>query len=73
MVDLATLYPPSLTPALSTTLRTYYITNIGDRFFTAPPAWFLSYMYLEALYHLPASLWLIWNIPKGMSLVSLLS
>ncbi|KEF59667.1 uncharacterized protein A1O9_04513 [Exophiala aquamarina CBS 119918] len=71
VIDLATLYPPALTPAVSTSLRTYYITSFGDRFFTAPPAWFRAYMYLEALYHLPVSLWFVWNIPRGHPLIGL--
>lgn len=66
VIDLATLYPASLTPSISTTLRTYYTTTYADRFFTRPPLWFTAYMYLELIYHLPVSLWFVWNIPKGM-------
>lgn len=44
------------------TLRTYYYTTHGDRFFsptTAPPPWFPVFTFLELVYHLPLTLWVI--------------
>lgn len=48
-----------------TSLRTWYITTYNDRFFTTPPAWFSSYMWMEALYHVPLSFWAIGALLRG--------
>ncbi|KAI4244784.1 MAG: hypothetical protein L6R42_010359, partial [Xanthoria sp. 1 TBL-2021] len=61
-IDLPALYPTSLTPTLLTTLRTYYHTTYKDQFFspTGPPtAWFSVFLWMEALYHVPLSLWAV--------------
>ncbi|EXJ81071.1 hypothetical protein A1O3_07359 [Capronia epimyces CBS 606.96] len=71
LVDLAPLQPAFLRPQISYTLRQFYRDHYRDRYFEAPPAWFTAYMYLEASYHLPLSLWMVWNIPKDHILVPL--
>ncbi|KAK6396921.1 hypothetical protein LTR65_007419 [Meristemomyces frigidus] len=58
-VDLAPLYPESLKPQFITDLRLYYIETYHDQFFTAPPAWFNMYTWMELLYHTPLSVWAI--------------
>ncbi|KAK5111499.1 hypothetical protein LTR85_011847 [Meristemomyces frigidus] len=58
-VDLAPLYPTSLKPQFITDLRLYYIETYHDQFFTAPPAWFTTYMWMELFYHTPLSVWAI--------------
>lgn len=67
VVDLADLLPEMLVTDLSRSLRSYQLARFQDRFFIAPPAWFTVYMYLEAVYHVPVSAWLIWAIPNGGS------
>ncbi|KAI4245184.1 MAG: hypothetical protein L6R42_010252 [Xanthoria sp. 1 TBL-2021] len=67
-IDLPALYPPSLTPTLLTTLRTYYHTTYKDQFFspTGPPtAWFSVFLWMEALYHVPLSLWAVGALYDG--------
>jgi len=51
------------------TLRTWYITTYRDQFFTRPPAWFNAYMWMEALYHLPLSVWAIGALLRGRRLL----
>ncbi|KAG9965108.1 hypothetical protein KCU61_g1985, partial [Aureobasidium melanogenum] len=58
-VDLTPLYPAALKPAFMTNLRTWYITTYRDQFFSSPPAWFDTYIWLEALYHVPLSFWAV--------------
>ena len=65
VIDLGPFIPSGVRPRLSHTLREYHIQTSHDRFFTAPPAWFTMYMYLEAIYHVPLSAWMIWAIPNG--------
>ncbi|KAI4229215.1 MAG: hypothetical protein L6R36_001064 [Xanthoria steineri] len=67
-IDLPALYPPSLTPTFLTTLRTYYHTTYKDQFFspTGPPtAWFSAFLWMEALYHVPLSLWAVSALYNG--------
>ena len=40
-------------------IRTWYVVTYKDRFFINPPTWFNTYMLLEAVYHLPLSLWVV--------------
>ena len=46
-------------------LRTWYITTYHDRFFVTPPAWFNAYMWMEAVYHLPLSVWAVRALLQG--------
>ena len=64
-VDLAPLYPDSLRPAFITDLRQFYITTFRDQFFISPPAWFAMYTWMEALYHLPLSVYAIGALLRG--------
>ncbi|KAI9756652.1 MAG: sterol homeostasis protein [Chaenotheca gracillima] len=45
--------------AKGSALRTYYADAYQDKFFLDPPAWFTIYIWLEAVYHLPLSIWAI--------------
>lgn len=68
-VDLTALYPPSLTPTILTTLRSYYHTTYKDQFFSPggpPTAWFGLFLWMEALYHVPLSLWAVGALWDGM-------
>lgn len=65
-VDLTPLYPPSLKPTFTTTLRTWYIQTYRDQFFVSPPAWFNLYMYMELLYHVPLSIWAVGALLRGI-------
>ncbi len=65
VVDLAPLYPAQMKPHALDTLRTWYIATYRDQFFVHPPAWFNMYMWMEALYHVPLSLWAIAGLLKS--------
>ncbi len=69
-VDLPALYPAALTPTALTSLRTYYHTTYRDQFFSPsgpPTAWFGMFLWMEALYHVPLSLWAIPRLYRGTS------
>lgn len=61
VVDLTPLYPPSIHTALPflNHLRAWYINRHADPLFIDPPAWFALYTWMEALYHLPLSIWAV--------------
>ncbi|MCJ1476073.1 hypothetical protein MMC13_004738 [Lambiella insularis] len=69
LVDLTPLYPAALKPAVLMRLRAWYVTTYHDQFFTAPPAWFEAYMWLEAGYHLPLSVWVVGALGRDDPLV----
>ncbi|SLM33713.1 Transmembrane protein 6/97 [Lasallia pustulata] len=64
-VDLYAIYPAPLRLQFMTDLRTYYIRTYRDQFSISPPAWFTAYMWMEALYHLPMSVWAVRNLVVG--------
>lgn len=65
-VDLAPLYDPSFTPKFVFALRDYYIATYSDRFFSPQaPAWFRVYIWMEALYHIPLSIWALKGLWQG--------
>lgn len=65
-VDLVPLYPQSLTPTFVSALRDYYIATYSDRFFSPQaPAWFRVYIWMEALYHIPLSIWALKGLWQG--------
>jgi len=75
IVDLQALYPPSLVPAFMNGIRTWYIATYKDLFFTAPTAFFKLFMWLEAVYHVPVTLWALgglWRNSPKIPLVLLL-
>jgi len=65
VVDLTPLYPESVKPTFLTGLRKWYITTYQDQFFVSPPKWFEAYMWMEAIYHLPLSLWVVGALVRG--------
>ena len=46
-------------------LRKFYIDTYHDEFFINPPAWFMLYMWMELLYHVPLSIWAIGALLRG--------
>lgn len=63
VVDLVRFYPTGIAPTFSLVVQEYYVETFRDRFFTAAaPAWFTSYLVLEAVYHLPISIWMLYAI-----------
>jgi hypothetical protein len=48
-------------------LRSFYITTYRDQFFINPPSWFTFYTWIEALYHVPLSLWAIGALLRSTS------
>jgi EXPERA (EXPanded EBP superfamily) len=67
VVDLTPLYPVSIKPQWMLDLRMWYITTYKDRFFVEPPTYFTVFMLLEAVYHLPLSIWAVGAILRGES------
>lgn len=65
VIDLPPLYPDFLRPTISDKIRSDYATMSKDRFFIDPPLWFVGHTYLEAAYHLPISVWLIYALIKS--------
>ncbi|KAI9841962.1 MAG: hypothetical protein M1837_000282 [Sclerophora amabilis] len=66
LVDLTPLYPTGIKqPTFIAALRAFYIDAYQDRFFTDPPVWFVAYIWLEALYHVPLSIWAVGALVKG--------
>ncbi|KAF2452760.1 transmembrane protein 6/97 [Lineolata rhizophorae] len=59
VVDFAPLYPDAIKPIWMDAIRQVQIDNYHDRFFSSPPAWFGAYVWMEALFHLPFSVWAI--------------
>jgi EXPERA (EXPanded EBP superfamily) len=63
VVDLGSLYPPSIRPHLIEDIRLWYVREKGDLFFDLEngnrPAWFGWYVYMELLLHMPLSFYAI--------------
>ena len=57
--DLTAYYPIQIKPLWMSSLRDWYISTYGDRFFYNAPAWFPVLTFLELVYHLPLTLWAI--------------
>ena len=72
VIDLSSILPTFLVTDLSRNLVAYHLERFQDQFFTAPPAWFTVYMWLEVVYHVPISLWLGWGLWNGEFLGSLI-
>lgn len=68
LIDTAPLQPSWAISPLSTTLREFYVNTYRDKFFDSPaPPWFTTFIWMEVLYHVPASLWAVWGLLKGES------
>lgn len=65
LIDIVPFYPEAWAPSASVTIRKYYISTYRDRFFIDPPPWFKTYAVLEAIYHLPISLWMLGALVQG--------
>ncbi len=73
-VDLVPLYPEGFKPASLSRYQQWYIDNYHDKFFSDPPLWFTVFIWLEALYHIPLSIWAVRALLKGeLLLVTFLS
>ena len=70
MVDLVPLYPASVHSQLPFLLdiRQWYIETYKDRQFKAPTGWFTAFAWMEALYHLPLSVWAVGALVNGTCL-----
>jgi hypothetical protein len=68
LVDTVPLQPSWMRTNLSAQLREYYVATYRDKFFEDPaPVWFSAFIWMELLYHVPASLWAVWGLKRGMS------
>jgi hypothetical protein len=67
LIDTVPLQPAWLRTDLSAQLREYYVASYRDKFFEDPaPVWFSAFIWMELLYHVPASLWAVWGLGRGM-------
>lgn len=73
VVDLTPFYPTSIKPQLLLDIRNWYISTYKDRFFVEPPAFFTTFAILEAVYHLPLSVWAVGAILRGESVPTMFS
>jgi hypothetical protein len=64
-IDLVPLYPDYMKLDAFVTVRKWYIITYGDKNFTEPTAWFMAYTWMEALYHLPLSIWAVGALYRG--------
>ncbi|KAJ5443473.1 uncharacterized protein N7458_007345 [Penicillium daleae] len=63
LVDTVPLQPAWLRTDLSAQLREYYVATYRDKFFEDPaPVWFSAFVWMELVYHVPASLWAVWGL-----------
>ncbi|KAJ5595728.1 hypothetical protein VI817_004909 [Penicillium citrinum] len=70
LVDTVPLQPQWIQTSLSSQLRTFYVSTYRDKFFEPPtPAWFNAFIWMELIYHVPASIWAIWGLWKEHPLV----
>ncbi|KAF7716361.1 Uncharacterized protein PECH_000146 [Penicillium ucsense] len=70
LVDTVPLQPAWFRSNLSTTIREYYIATYRDKFFEEPaPVWFNAFIWMELLYHVPASLWAVWGLMRDHPLI----
>jgi hypothetical protein len=68
LIDTVPLQPSWMRTELSAQLREYYVATYRDKFFEDPaPVWFSAFIWMELLYHVPASLWAVWGLSRGMS------
>jgi hypothetical protein len=67
LIDTVPLQPSWLRTELSAQFRGYYVATYRDKFFEDPaPVWFSAFIWMELLYHVPASLWAAWGLIRGM-------
>ena len=64
--DLVPFYPESVTPDVLVRLREFYISTYADKFATEPTIWFTAYTAMEALYHVPLSIWAVRGLWRGV-------
>jgi ABC-type dipeptide/oligopeptide/nickel transport system permease component len=64
-IDIVPFYPVPLQAQSMLDIRQHHIDTYHDRFFTDPPAWFMLYTWLEAVYNLPFCLWVIPALIQG--------
>ncbi|KAF3391494.1 hypothetical protein F1880_007499 [Penicillium rolfsii] len=70
LVDTVPLQPSWMRTELSAQLREYYVATYRDKFFEDPaPVWFSAFIWMELLYHVPASLWAVWGLKRDHPLV----
>ncbi|KAJ5787035.1 hypothetical protein N7457_002025 [Penicillium paradoxum] len=70
LIDTVPLQPAFLQTNLSHQLREFYIATYHDKFFEDPaPTWFTVFIWMELLYHVPASIWAIRGLRKDHPLI----
>lgn len=65
VIDITPFYPAAIKPRFLVATREWYIKTYHDRFFEQPPAFFTFFLVMEAMYHLPFSIWAIAALLRG--------
>jgi hypothetical protein len=73
VVDLSSLYPDWMKTSITNSLLAYSKENYKDYMLVPPegqsaPAWFLLYMWMELIFHVPISFWSVSALLNGASL-----
>ncbi|KAJ6094578.1 hypothetical protein N7467_002091 [Penicillium canescens] len=70
LIDTVPLQPTFLQTNLSHTLRQFYIDTYHDKFFEDPaPTWFTVFIWMELIYHVPASIWAVRGLLRDHPLI----
>ncbi|KAJ9256489.1 hypothetical protein DTO207G8_2492 [Paecilomyces variotii] len=59
MVDIVPFYPIAIRSDVLVNIRQFYIETFRDKFFETPPNWFMFFLAMELVYHLPLSIWAV--------------
>ncbi|KAJ9192503.1 hypothetical protein DTO166G4_3106 [Paecilomyces variotii] len=59
MVDIVPFYPEAIRSDVLVNIRQFYIETFRDKFFETPPNWFMFFLAMELVYHLPLSIWAV--------------
>ena len=68
VIDLQPLILPLLPfspPEVFIRPRQWYMSTYADKFFDEPPAWFMAFIVMEAVYHVPLSFWAVSVLRRG--------
>lgn len=66
MVDVVPFYPEAVRPDILVDIRQFYVETFRDKFFESPPDWFMFFLAMEVIYHLPLSIWAVGALIRGV-------
>lgn len=65
LIDIVPFYPVALQFEPLLRIRADYIADFKDPLVANPPPWFVSFLWAEALYQVPACGWGVWGLWSG--------